>query len=113
MKIPFLTRWMQHREINSFEKEIERNKVLAELEAFCAIGDRFYYLGITMVCTAYGWGESYLGWVDGIVADYVNDEGEVMEHRFHFCDLHTLEKENARGELYINGIYDSEEGYEH
>jgi len=78
-------------------EEMEYNRILTELEEFCAIGERFQYLGITMLCVDYGVGDPDLGWRQGILAQYIDGNGFFKINFFHYDHLPILIKENNIG----------------
>jgi len=77
-------------------KEMEYNRKLTELGDFCPIGDRFQYLGVTMLCIQHEWSEPDGGQFIGIMARYVNNHGELETKLFQYCQLPILIKENER-----------------
>lgn len=85
------------RKSKQLDKEIEHNYQLVQLEDFCPVGDRFYYLGISMLCVSHYFGEYGTGWVKGIKAQYIDHSNKMHELTFKYDYLDILRKENERG----------------
>lgn len=85
------------------KKEPEQPKVdrtqeyIDELRAFRAIGEKFNYLGVTIICT--GHSDLDLCGLNIIVrpvlkGDYKNDKGEINPISFSYRELPALKAEN-------------------
>lgn len=70
-----------------------RKKKEPELKPPVAVGERFKYLGITMVCSRH-WEFPYDFPV--VVAEYVNKSGEIKHATFCPTDWRSLKSENKR-----------------
>lgn len=85
------------------KKEPEQPKVnrtqecIAELRAFKDIGEKFNYLGVTIICTGHSKIDFYGTRVSvrpTMKGDYKNDKGEIKAISFGYRELPALKAEN-------------------
>lgn len=101
MKFNLWQRWRLARRIRSENEEMDYQKKLVELEEFCPVGDRFFYLGRQMVCINHEWGYPDIGNLVGIRAQYINYGGNLVTIEFPYAQLQILRKENEQGRTVI------------
>lgn len=104
MRFNPLLSWRTARKTRVAQEEMAYNKKLVELENFCQVGERFFYLGRQMVCLNHEWGYPDVGNLLGIRAHYVNYQGDLVTYEFPYSQLSILRKENEQGRTVIPTI---------